>query len=112
MPVVSIMKTLSLTLLVLVLSACDRPPTVSAASPGSSDERNAMTPTARIRVINKEGKLSDPIDAPKLVLSDAEWQKRLTNDQYKIGRAKGTEPAFCGGLLNNHEEGVYFCVGC
>ena len=71
-----------------------------------------MTPTARLRVIDKAGKLSDPIDVPKLVLSDAEWQKRLTKEQYRIGRAKGTEPAFCGGLLNNHEEGVYACIGC
>ena len=67
---------------------------------------------ARVRVITKEGKLSEPIDAPKLVLSDAEWQNRLTKEQYRIGRGKGTEPAFCGGLLNNHEAGVYACIGC
>ncbi|MCB0825479.1 MAG: peptide-methionine (R)-S-oxide reductase MsrB [Armatimonadetes bacterium] len=48
----------------------------------------------------------------KLVLSDTEWQKRLTPEQYKILRAKGTEAAFCGGYLNNKEEGVYHCVGC
>ena len=83
MPVLSIMKTISLTLLLLLLSACERPPTANAASPASTDERNPMTPTARIRVINKDGKLSDPIDAPKLVLSDAEWQKRLTKEDYR-----------------------------
>ncbi|HEV8605055.1 MAG TPA: bifunctional methionine sulfoxide reductase B/A protein [Tepidisphaeraceae bacterium] len=113
MRVLSGMRTLTLLILSLLLTSCDRPPSANAASPNSSDERNPMsTPTARIRVITKDGKLSDPIDAPKLVLSDAEWQKRLTPAQYKIGRAKGTEPAFCGGLLNNHEAGVYFCIGC
>src|SRR5258706_4374769 len=112
MPVLSIMKTLCLLLLALVLSACERTPSANAASPNSSDERNPMTPTTRVRVINKDGKLSDPIDIPKFVLSDAEWEKRLTKEQYRVGRAKGTEPAFCGGLLNNHEEGVYFCFGC
>ena len=112
MTVVSFMRTLSLVLISLLLASCDRPPTANAASPNSSDERNPMTSTARVRVIDKNGKLSDPVEAPKLVLSDAEWQKRLTKEQYRIGRAKGTEPAFCGGLLNNHEEGVYFCVGC
>src|SRR5438132_12763347 len=112
MAVLSIMKTLTLLLLAVLLSACERSPAANVASSNSSDERNPMTPTARVRVINKDGKLSDPIDAPKLVLSDAEWQKRLTKEQYRIGRAKGTEPAFCGGLPNNHEEGVYFCVGC
>lgn len=113
MRVVSSMKSLTLLCLMLLLGACDRPPSANAAAAApTSDERNSMTPTARLRVINKDGKLSDPVDLPKLVLSDAEWQKRLTKEQYRIGRAKGTEPAFCGGLLNNHEEGVYFCVGC
>ena len=112
MPVVSYMRTLSLVLISLLLASCERPPSANAAAPNASDERNPMTATARVRVIDKDGKLSDPIDAPKLVLSDAEWQKRLNKEQYRIGRAKGTEPAFCGGLLNNHEEGIYFCVGC
>jgi peptide-methionine (R)-S-oxide reductase len=48
----------------------------------------------------------------KLVLSDAEWKKRLTKKQYEILRAKGTEPAFCGLLYDNHEPGTYYCVGC
>ncbi len=55
-------------------------------------------------------------DAPKrkdkLVLSDAEWQKRLTKKQYEVLRAKGTEPAFCGLLLDNKEKGTYHCIGC
>src|SRR3954469_14586110 len=112
MPVVSYMRTLTLLLVTLLLASCDRPPSASAAPNSSSDERNSMTPTARLRLIDKDGKLSDPIEVPKLVLSDAEWAKRLTKEQYRVGRAKGTEPAFCGGLLNNHEEGVYACVGC
>lgn len=48
----------------------------------------------------------------KLVLTDAEWKKRLTPAQYKILRNKGTEPAFCGLLTDNHEDGTYYCVGC
>jgi peptide methionine sulfoxide reductase msrA/msrB len=27
-------------------------------------------------------------------------------------RNAGTEPAFCGGLLKNKEEGIYLCAGC
>ena len=115
MPVVSYMRTFALVLVSLLLASCDRPPSAQAApntpSP-STDERNPMTPTTRVRIINKDGKLSDPIDVPKLVLSDAEWQKRLTKEQYRIGRAKGTEPAFCGNLLDNHLKGVYACVCC
>ncbi|RYG43482.1 peptide-methionine (R)-S-oxide reductase [bacterium] len=45
-------------------------------------------------------------------LTDAEWKKKLTPDQYKILRAQGTEAAFCGVFFDNHKTGVYKCAGC
>ena len=45
-------------------------------------------------------------------LSDDEWKKRLTPDQYKILRQKGTETPFTGNLLNNKAEGDYKCAAC
>lgn len=58
---------------------------------------------------------SDP-DSPrrkdKVVLSDAEWKKRLTPEQYEILRAKGTEPAFCSAFDDNKQTGIYKCAGC
>ncbi|MGO8690998.1 MAG: bifunctional methionine sulfoxide reductase B/A protein [Thermoguttaceae bacterium] len=66
----------------------------------------------RIRVIGPDGKLAEPRELPRLVLSDAEWKKRLTPEQYRITRAKGTEPAFCGTLLANKKAGMYVCVCC
>ncbi|MDZ7620478.1 MAG: bifunctional methionine sulfoxide reductase B/A protein [Patescibacteria group bacterium] len=69
-------------------------------------------PTARVRVIGPDGQLAPATDVPKVILPDAEWRKRLTPEQYRITRGKGTEPAFCGGLLVNKEEGVYVCLCC
>ncbi len=66
----------------------------------------------RVRVIGPDGKLSNPRDVPMLVLSNAEWHKRLTPEQFRITRGKDTEPAFCGGLLHNTEAGMYVCVCC
>lgn len=40
------------------------------------------------------------------------WQERLTPEQYKVCRLKGTEPAFSGKLYFNHDDGVYQCVAC
>lgn len=36
----------------------------------------------------------------------------LTPEQYRITQRAGTEPAFCGGLLENHRRGVYACIVC
>lgn len=43
---------------------------------------------------------------------DSYWKEKLSPTQYKICRQKGTEPAFTGKYWNNHENGVYRCVGC
>lgn len=48
----------------------------------------------------------------KLVLSDAQWRDRLTDEQYKILRRESTEPAFCGVFYDNHKVGTYSCAGC
>lgn len=40
------------------------------------------------------------------------WKKKLTPEQYKVLREKGTEPAFSGALYNNHQTGVYECAAC
>ena len=37
---------------------------------------------------------TSPKRSDKVVMSEAEWKKKLTKEQYEILRAKGTEPAF------------------
>ncbi len=43
---------------------------------------------------------------------DAEWKKLLSPEAYQVTRKEGTERAFSGKYWNNHEKGVYSCVGC
>ena len=66
----------------------------------------------KLKVFNREGALVGPVDLPRVVKSDAEWQKQLTREQYQVARGKGTEAPFCGNLLDNKKEGVYACVCC
>lgn len=37
---------------------------------------------------------------------------KLTPEQYRIMREKGTEPPFTGKYYNSHESGVYKCAAC
>ncbi len=52
-------------------------------------------------------------DTPRKVRrTEEEWQDRLTPEQYRITRMKGTERAFTGEYWDNKEEGIYRCVCC
>ena len=48
----------------------------------------------------------------KIIKTDEEWKKQLTDEQYRITRGKGTERAFCGVFYDNHLEGTYHCICC
>ncbi|HEY8711119.1 MAG TPA: peptide-methionine (R)-S-oxide reductase MsrB [Burkholderiaceae bacterium] len=63
------------------------------------------------RLSNAQG----PAGAPKvepLHLSDAEWKKRLTRDQYAVMREEGTERPYTSPLNDEHRPGVFHCAGC
>ncbi len=48
----------------------------------------------------------------KLALSDAEWRRRLSPEEYEVLRRHGTERPFTGCLLATKEPGTYVCAGC
>jgi peptide-methionine (R)-S-oxide reductase len=44
--------------------------------------------------------------------SDDSWKKKLTDEQYRILRQKGTEAPFSGEYWNHKGKGIYHCSGC
>jgi peptide-methionine (R)-S-oxide reductase len=44
--------------------------------------------------------------------TDAEWQARLTPNQYAVLRKEGTERPFTSPLNDEHRAGIFKCAGC
>ena len=65
-----------------------------------------------MHVFNRSGNLVGPLELPKLTLSDDDWRRRLSPEQFRVLRSSGTERPFCGTLLDNKLQGVYGCVCC
>jgi peptide-methionine (R)-S-oxide reductase len=54
----------------------------------------------------------DTDSARDVQLSDEEWRKRLSPEQYKILRQHGTEAPFTGEYVHVKDDGTYRCAGC
>ncbi len=52
------------------------------------------------------------MSAKKMPKTDAEWKEKLTPEQYRVLRLRGTEIPFTGKLLYNKEKGDYRCGAC
>ena len=51
-------------------------------------------------------------DSTKVVKTEEEWKKFLTDEQYEVLREKGTERPFTGKYYLTTDKGVYTCAGC
>jgi peptide-methionine (R)-S-oxide reductase len=75
--------------------------TSQATSPTSS-------PTTRSDATAPDPEVKNSPDDDK----DADWKSRLTEEQYRVTRQKGTEAPFSGKYWNHKGKGVYACVCC
>jgi peptide-methionine (R)-S-oxide reductase len=50
--------------------------------------------------------------ADKIEKSNADWQRQLTPEQFRIARKKGTERAFSGQYWETKTPGTYVCACC
>lgn len=48
----------------------------------------------------------------KLVLTDKEWNEKLTAEQYDVLRHEGTERPFTSALNHEKRQGIFVCAGC
>ena len=53
-----------------------------------------------------------PAEKFELILTDAEWKKRLSPVQYRTLRQEATDPPGNSPFLNEHRAGIFSCAGC
>jgi methionine-R-sulfoxide reductase len=99
--------------LLTLATGCGAQPTAQApAQPLPPPANTNQIVMVQVHFLDDKGQVGPLTSTPKVVKTDEEWRKQLTPEQYRITRNKGTEPAFCGNLFDNHKPGVYYCVCC
>lgn len=119
----------------LVFAACTSTPqpaedAESSSGPGSNDPPSLPTPDVRGTDTVPTMPLPPGTAAPgttggapgpgsqtvsgnfPVKRTEAEWQARLSPEQYRVMRQRGTERAFTGKWWNHHDAGAYICQGC
>ena len=59
-----------------------------------------------------DGKAQPAEQVAKVVMTDAEWQAKLSRMSFAVARKAGTERAFTGELLEEHRKGIFRCICC
>jgi peptide-methionine (R)-S-oxide reductase len=72
----------------------------------------AAGPLSDAATARNDSKARESAQTQSAQISEDEWRKRLTPEQFHVLREKGTERAFTGALVNNHADGLYHCAAC
>ncbi len=81
-------------------------------SPSSTTKSYQPSKTKGPRAMDEKTTTTADATETTLPKTDKEWADRLTPEQYRILREKGTERAFTGPHLDNKKRGEYICAGC
>jgi len=93
----------------ITLIACSNSSTSTATATGKAAGAEAVRPKAvKLYSVAKKGYIM----SEKIIKTEDEWKKLLTQEQYHVIREKGTERAFTGATWNNHDKGIYRCAAC
>jgi peptide-methionine (R)-S-oxide reductase len=65
-----------------------------------------------LEMFGNDGRDLGPKQVPKLVLTDAQWQQRLSPASYRVMRHEGTERAFSGEHEKPSQPGIFRCAAC
>lgn len=78
----------------------------------AAGSQSAADGAAAVAIVPISGERIVPVPKDQLPQTDAEWQARLTEQQFYVLRKHGTERAFTGEYAESKADGVYHCAGC
>ncbi len=83
-----------------------------AMESNSRQEKSVLGREVRVRWALSDGRPGPVQTVATVVKTPSEWLRQLGKERYEVLRNQGTEPAFCGNLVDHHDSGIYFCAGC
>ena len=83
--------------------------TVAPARPLRADEGPAQVSVVEF---SDRGERVAAVTVPRVIRTDAEWQKALSPDAYRVLRFEDTERPYTGAYWDLHEHGIFRCAGC
>lgn len=86
--------------------------TISCNSFGQNQEVSEEDHQHFLNNITYTEAMSDSKNKEKVVRTEEEWKKRLSSEEFRILRKKGTEIPFINEYNSNEETGVYVCKAC
>ena len=83
--------------------------TIAAAKPLGADEgpRNVT-----VVQFSADGKRLAAVTVPRVIKTDDEWRRQLSQTSYWVTRHADTERPFTGATWNEHGRGIFRCIGC
>ena len=89
---------------------------LSRMAPGvlAAGAASTHSPAGEVTLVDftDDGKRKGLIKTKKVVKTDAEWKKILSDDEFTIARKAGTEAAYSGEYFETHDKGLFRCRSC
>jgi len=83
--------------------------TIAAAMPLAADEGPKNVTVVQY---SADGKRVGAATVPRVIKTDEEWRRQLSQTSYWVTRHADTERPFTGATWNEHGRGIFRCIGC
>ncbi|MEJ0084520.1 MAG: peptide-methionine (R)-S-oxide reductase MsrB [Pseudomonadota bacterium] len=78
----------------------------------AADQAPVLSADVLIENFSPAGVSTGTAKVPRVVKSDDEWRKQLSELSFLVARKAGTERPFTGKYNDNHADGLYRCICC